>query len=302
MEDKEHMNEDDELNPNSNQESSSDADSDNFGLPDYSESEESSFEEKKEEEDYSVGEPYSSETWGEEEGESKEEENSYSTEDGYEGGSSEEENYSYSGYDDDYGTPESSYEEQEEPQESEYSKQDIIHNTYEEEGYREKKSPVLWIILAIIVLIGLGIGLFWWFNREESPKVVAKKKQPVKVEQPVVSEPEPEPVTTKETTEPDNSSFSSDVSGNLTPGEIINVTSPTGQYFVIIASAVDDDLLRDYAKKLVAEGYGCAVLAPIGNTIFSRLAIAELPSLNEATIKTEELKSEFGDKIWVKKY
>ena len=120
----------------------------------------------------------------------------------------------------------------------------------------------------------------------------------------MVSEPEPEPetVTTTGTAETGNASASSDLSGNLTAGELVDITSPTGQYYVIIASAIDDDLLRDYAKKLVKEGYGCAILAPIGKTKFSRLAIAEFPSLNDASVRSEELKSEFGDKVWVKKY
>lgn len=299
MEGKEHMNEDDELNPNSNNEGSSDADSDNFGLPDYSEPEDTPSEDKVEEDDYSVGEPYSSESWEGEKQEESTESYSYSTDEEFESTMGDE-SETAAGYENEYESTDGTFDDTGTSSEEEYSKDEIIQNAHEEEIYEQKKSPVIWIILMIIIVIGLGIGLFWWINREEPAKVVTKRKQPAKVEQPVVSTPEPEPETPEPVTT--DNSFDNNLSGNLTVGQIIDITTPTGQYYVIIASAIDDDLLRDYAKKLVTNGYGCAVLAPAGKTKFSRLAVAEYASLNDAALKSEELKGEFGDKVWVKKY
>ncbi len=308
MEGKEfNKNEDEELNPNSKNEDSSD--SDNFGLPDYSDSEDISSEEKieedysveepysteeKTEEDYSVGEPYSSDTWDTEDKEEKEEDYSYSTDDDL-SADSESDSNSYST--DEYDSSENDYNETESSSEDDYSKDDIIANASQED-YEERRSPVGWIILVIIILIGLGIGLFWWFNRDVPEPVVVKKPQPVKVEKPVVTE----PVTTTEADQSDDLAVTSSSSGSLIKGQIIDISEATGQYYVIVSSAIDDDLLRDYANRLITSGHGCAILAPRGNTKFSRLAVAGFESLNDAALKSEELKSEFGEKVWVKRY
>lgn len=292
-------NEDEELNPNSNSEESSDTDSDNFGLPDYSEPEEGSseessseenFSEEKAEEDYSVGEPYSSDTWDTGE---KEEDYSYSTDDEY---GAESDTYSS----DEYDSSDTSYGDSEVSSDDEdLSRDDIIANNTLEE-YEQKRSPVGWIILVIILLIGFGIGIFWWLNREKAEPVVVKKPQPVKVEEPVVTEPEPAAADIQTSDESANNEGVQEGSG-LAEG-LTDISSPTGQYYVIVASAIDDDLLRDYAGKLITKGYNCAILAPKGNAKFSRLAVAEFSLLNDAALKSEELKSEFGEKVWVKKY
>jgi hypothetical protein len=69
-----------------------------------------------------------------------------------------------------------------------------------------------------------------------------------------------------------------------------------------VASAIDDDLLMDYARKLAGRGLNATILEPRGNTKFHRLAIADFESLNDAAVAAEQHKSEFGSEGWVTRY
>ena len=71
---------------------------------------------------------------------------------------------------------------------------------------------------------------------------------------------------------------------------------------MIVASSVDKDLVRDYANKLAAQGMTCNILAPRANKIFHRLSVADFVSLNDAAIKSEELKHSMGEDVWVIRY
>ena len=140
---------------------------------------------------------------------------------------------------------------------------------------------------SIVVLI--VIGIFWWINREPVQEPV---KQPVVEQQPVVKEPEPEPEPVEPEPEPEP----------VRQAGVFEINEPTGRYHVIIASSIDKDLVTDYGKKLAKQGMTCNILAPLGNKKFHRLSVADYVSLNDAAMKSEQLKSEFGDEVWVIRY
>ena len=167
---------------------------------------------------------------------------------------------------------------------------DEYKSSYYEEEYGQKKSPIGWIILGVFVIIAIVIGIFWWINREEPAPV--QVTQPV-IEQPVRRpEPEPEPVIEEpvQVTQP------------VRQAGVFEINEPTGRYHVIVASSVDKDLVRDYANKLAKQGMTCNILAPIGKKIFHRLSVADFVSLNDAAIKSEELKHSLGEDVWVIRY
>jgi cell division septation protein DedD len=144
-----------------------------------------------------------------------------------------------------------------------------------------------WIILGVIVVIAIVIGVFWWINREPEPKPVPQQV----VQQPVAKEPEPEP-------EPEPIVNPEPVR----KAGLFEINEPTGRYHVIVASSIDRDLVMDYGKKLAKNGMTCNVLAPRGNKKFHRLSVADFVSLNDAALKSEQLKSEFGQEVWVIRY
>jgi hypothetical protein len=83
---------------------------------------------------------------------------------------------------------------------------------------------------------------------------------------------------------------------------IETINAPTGLYHIIVASCIDHDLIMDYAKKLVTKGFSSKIIASENNKHFVRLSIAQTKTWKEASIQMNELKSEFGNNIWILKY
>ncbi len=159
-------------------------------------------------------------------------------------------------------------------------------SSYYEEEYGQKKSPIGWIILGVVGVLAVIIGVFWWLNKEPEPVVVVT---PPVIEQPVV---EPEPVVEEPTPKPEP----------VKQAGVFEINQPTGRYHVIVASSIDVDLVRDYGKKLAKQGMTCNILAPRGNKKFHRLSVADYVSLNDASLKSEQLKSTLGGDVWVIRY
>ncbi len=183
--------------------------------------------------------------------------------------------------------PDTSYDYSDEQQEPEEEEQ-TYKSSYYEEDYHKKKSPVGWIIAAVVALIVIIIAVFWWMNREPRKEVVVT---PPVIERPVVKE--PEPIVQKEP-EP--------VREPVKQAGVFEMNQPTGRYHVIVASSIDKDLVRDYGNILAKKGMTCNILAPRGNKKFHRLSVADFVSLNDAAIRSEQLKGEFGDEVWVIRY
>ncbi|MCK5470493.1 MAG: SPOR domain-containing protein, partial [Cyclobacteriaceae bacterium] len=80
------------------------------------------------------------------------------------------------------------------------------------------------------------------------------------------------------------------------------LNEPTGRYHVIVASSIDVDLIRDYGNKLAKQGMTCNIIAPRGSKNFHRLSVADYVSLNDATVKSEQLKNDLGEDVWVIRY
>ncbi|NJN27602.1 MAG: SPOR domain-containing protein [Cyclobacteriaceae bacterium] len=249
MEGKELYNEDDDFYSKSKKEE----DEDDFGLPEIEDSDTKSD---------TLGDPYSN-SWEEK----KEEEYSYS-------------NDTYANTD-----PEPDYTYKEEDTDSEIEEEEDYKSSYYEEEYGKKKSPVGWIIFAVILIIAAIGGLFWWLNRDQTPVVQAPPvvEQKIVEPEPVIEEPEPTPEPVKQ-------------------AGVFEINQPTGRYHVIVASSLDVDLIRDYANTLANDGMTCNILAPRGNKKFHRLSVADYVSLNDAAVKAEQLKSTLNGDTWVIRY
>lgn len=80
------------------------------------------------------------------------------------------------------------------------------------------------------------------------------------------------------------------------------ISEPTGRYYIVIASFIDEDMAKDMGEKLKAGGTSSALLAPKGNKKFNRLTLGDFGSFNEAQEEANKLKGEHGDGLWVLKY
>eukprot|EP01132_Coremiostelium_polycephalum_P000331 gene331-423_t len=81
------------------------------------------------------------------------------------------------------------------------------------------------------------------------------------------------------------------------------IHAPKGLYYVILVSHIDKDLSMDYAQKLTQQnGVHVKILLPTAGEHFSRVAIAQEKTYEEAVQKATALKVIYGEKLWIKKF
>ena len=90
------------------------------------------------------------------------------------------------------------------------------------------------------------------------------------------------------------------IAGNS--GEVVKLSSKTGNTYVIIGSFVDEDLAGDYANTLAASGQSPTVIPPFDDHRFYRVAIASFNSFQEANGALAGFKSDYGEDIWALRY
>jgi len=271
MEGKEY-NEDDEKKKNSdsseNNESFDDSESDDFGLPEV------------ENADDAYSDDSSEESYG-----SSQDDYSYSSDSDYESDYSSESDDSGHYSDQDSSDYDSSQDE------AEQQRNYYIHGLDDDD--RGGGSSAGWIIGIIIFVIIAAFAVWWFFLREpEKPVVVTPKPKPKAQVEQVVKDtiPKEEPIIKDEPV------------SKTVPGQVVQLSQPTGRYYVIIASFIDDDLAMDYGNKLAKQGVGSTILNPKTNKGFFRLAVADFVNLKDAALEAERLKSTYGQDVWVIKY
>lgn len=86
-------------------------------------------------------------------------------------------------------------------------------------------------------------------------------------------------------------------------GSLEKLDGRTGKYYVVVASAIDVDLLTDFGKDLVKKGKMVRIIPPFGKTKFHRLAVDAKDSYADAQTTADGMKGgDFGNDIWVVKY
>ncbi len=85
-------------------------------------------------------------------------------------------------------------------------------------------------------------------------------------------------------------------------GTIETLSERTNRYYVVISSAVDGDLVMDYAKKLSAQGVSTKIIPPFGKYKFHRIAIADHETFALAQANADGVKADYGNEVWVIRY
>ncbi|MFN5170758.1 MAG: hypothetical protein ACK5DD_14145 [Cyclobacteriaceae bacterium] len=85
-------------------------------------------------------------------------------------------------------------------------------------------------------------------------------------------------------------------------GTIETLSARTQRYYVVVASAVDGDLIMDRAKKMSASGVSSKIIPPFGKWKFYRLAIADFDTFANAQAHADSKKAELGSGLWVIRY
>jgi len=87
-----------------------------------------------------------------------------------------------------------------------------------------------------------------------------------------------------------------------TVGTIETLSDRTRRYYVVVSSAVDGDLIMDYAKKLSVKGTSTKIIPPFGKWKFYRLAVGDYDTFATAQTNADGVKGEYGSGVWVIKY
>jgi hypothetical protein len=87
-----------------------------------------------------------------------------------------------------------------------------------------------------------------------------------------------------------------------TVGTIETLTDRTRRYYVVISSAVDGDLVMDYAKRLSEKGVSTKIIPPFGKYKFSRLAIGDYDTFASAQTYADAAKADYGGEVWVLRF
>lgn len=156
----------------------------------------------------------------------------------------------------------------------------------------EEKDGGLNPLLIIIVILALAAAAYFiFFNKDKEPEVVAPVEQ--KVEEPAVEEtPAPVVEEVQAVVEPEPE----------VTAELITISEQGGRFYVVVGSFYDEDLAIDKGNDIVATGNNAYLLKPTGDFELHRVGINVGDRWSEAAKGLEELKSLYGDNIWVLKY
>lgn len=169
-----------------------------------------------------------------------------------------------------------------------------------EEPQAASKAPL--VIAILIGLVVLVAGFLVWKYVIEPSNIKAQQekiaKEKARKEQAEAAR------LAKQREEEERQRLAAEAAAKAKPavGVIETLTTSTGRYYVVIASAVDGDLLMDYAKKLSEKGTGSKIIPPFGKWKFNRLAIADHDSFAAAQLAADGIKGEYGNAVWVIRY
>lgn len=194
--------------------------------------------------------------------------------------------------------------------ESSYQSEEPVHDDEPSQYtymYNEEEEKPVWprVLLIVLFILAAGGGAAWYFLRYKP-----KKAQELLAQQELAAQQEAE---RKERARLDSIAgvarereqrlADSIANAQLSrEGVIEMLEGRTGRYHVVIASAIDDDLLMDYARKLSQRGVSSKIIPPFGNVKFYRLAVADGDTFASAQTVADGLKGEYGEGVWVLRY
>jgi hypothetical protein len=237
------------------------------------------------------------------------------------------------GNDDTFGLPEIEYqpinrettpppqdvrtpEPQEEPNQPQYTEQPVTNTpmerdevrqteyntTYYDEDEGNSPWPKILGIAALLLIIGAAGWYFGWKRpNDTAARLKVQEEEQARMDSARRAQ---DMVTAEQNRIAEENRRRADSVANATPtvGTIETLNERTGRYYVVIASAIDGDLIMDYAKKLSEKGVNAKIIAPYGKVKFHRLTVAEGETFAATQQTADQLKSEYTEGAWVIKY
>ncbi len=185
----------------------------------------------------------------------------------------------------------------EDPAEEESSAREAEETNYDEEEGGSKAPMVIAVIIGLVVIVA-GFLIYQFVYKPKQEK--ARLEQLAKIE----ADKKVEADRQAQLAEAERMKREAEAAANAKPAEgaIETLTNRTGHYFVIVASAIDGDLIMDQAKRLSAKGTGSKIIPPFGKWKFYRLGIGDYDSFASAQSSADAAKAEYGITLWVMKF
>jgi hypothetical protein len=167
----------------------------------------------------------------------------------------------------------------------------------------EEAAPVWPKVLGILLVIALALGAAWYLIYYKPAQADKEKLAKAKLEQEQKAKADQDRLAEEQRLRDEAERLRADSIANVSKvGVVETLSERTGRYYVVVASAVDDDLLMDYANKLSGTGVSSKIIPPFAKYKFYRLTIAEGDTFASAQEVANSKKSEYGDALWVLKY
>jgi hypothetical protein len=162
--------------------------------------------------------------------------------------------------------------------------------------------PKLIGVLFLVLIAGVIVWYFAMYKPKQAELAEKAKREQLAREEAEKRRSEQKRIADVRKAEAEQRRLDSLARLSTNPGNIQQLTERTGKYYVVVSSAIDNDLLMDYANKLIAKGENCFIIPPFGNTKFHRLAIDSKDTYGDAQARADGLKSDYTDDLWVIKY
>lgn len=200
----------------------------------------------------------------------------------------------------------SSEPEQQETVNEEYHEQTTVTEEQPPSDYpfEDEPAPVWPKVLGILIIVLLAAGAAWYFvvYKPNADKEKERLAQVEKDRQKAYDDSVGRVRKFEEERLAAEKRKADSLANVSTVGVFEALTGRTGRYYVVVASAVDDDLLVDHAKKLGAKGVSTKLIPPFRKYKFYRLTIADADTFAAAQQLADSKKGEYTDALWVLKY
>lgn len=159
-------------------------------------------------------------------------------------------------------------------------------------------------IIVIVLLIGAGLWYFMYFRPAQQEAAEKAKQEQIAIDK---AKKEKARIATEKAAEEqrlreEEARLQAEEDAKPKIGTIETISEKTSRYYVVVSSGLDGDLAMDYAKKEVNNGTNIKLLSPLGTNKFYRVTVADHDSWAAAENDANDLKSTFGDGVWVLKY
>jgi hypothetical protein len=190
------------------------------------------------------------------------------------------------------------------PERTVYGREEV-HNeyttTYDDDDERSSPWPKIFAVLAILAVAGLA---YWYFGKYQPAQRQALKDKQAQEERDARLKRESDQRLADERAKQEADQRKADSLASITTkeGSIETLTERTRRYYVVVASAIDGDLIMDEAKRLSSKGVSTKIIPPFGKAKFYRLAIAEGDTYADTQTTADGMKGEYGEAVWVVRY